>query len=426
MRSRLARVVGRRRALVAAGALALMALLGAGLVRSIEPEAVATFEVRPGRFVREVEATGTLKAVQATPVIVPLESGRAQKVAFLAKDGAHLAKGDTVVEFDPYDAQKEAADGEADLTAARAKIDKAKAEGTKNERSLGLDRDVAKEELDRAETFKLTDEGLFSRHQIIESQLDRDLFAARADVAGRKLDASGKLSSAERALGEIDASKARLKVEVAEKGLRSLRIEAPHEGLLVLQRNWRGEVPFVGDTLWPGQKIAELPDLSQLEARVFVLEADGAGLKAGLHARLAIEGRPGEEHEATVAKVEPLAKTRDYQSPVKYFEATLSLARTDPSFMKPGQRVRAVVRLEEAEGVLAIPRGAVFEKDGKRVVYRKDGGSFVPVEITIGRQSISRVVLDSGLAAGDLIALRDPTAKRALGPSASGGAEAGK
>jgi HlyD family secretion protein len=419
--------LARRRVLGAAFVAVLVALLGVRLVRSIEPEAVATFEVRPGRFVREVEATGTLKAVRATPVVVPLESGRAQKVAFLARDGAYLKKGDTVVEFDPYDAEKEAADGEADLTAARAKIDKAKAEGSKNERALGLDRDVAKEQLDRAETFKLTDAELYSRHEIIESQLDRDLFAARADVAGRKLDASGRLSSAERQLGEIDASKARLKMTIAEKGLRSLRIEAPHDGLLVLQRNWRGEVPFVGDTLWPGQKIAELPDLSQLEARVFVLEADGAGLKAGLRARLAIEGRPGEEHEATVTKVEPLAKTRDYQSPVKYFEATLSLARTEASFMKPGQKVRAVVRLDEANGVLAIPRGAVFEKDGKRVVYRREGGAFVPVEITIGRQSISRVVLDSGLAAGDVIALRDPTAKRALGPAAAAGeAEAAK
>ncbi|HEX9187272.1 MAG TPA: HlyD family efflux transporter periplasmic adaptor subunit [Vicinamibacteria bacterium] len=427
MRERLARLFGgRRRWPAVAAALVLLALAGAGLVRSIDEDPVATFEVTPGRFVREVEARGSLKAVKATPVLVPPESGRAQKVAYLARDGAFLKKGEVVVEFDPYDAQKEAADGQADLTAAQAKIAKAKAEGTKNEKSLGLDRDVAKQELDRAETYKLTDEGLFSRHQIIESQLDRDLFAAKADVAGKKLDASGKLSSAERALGEIDAGKARLKVTIAEKGLKSLRIEAPHDGLLVLERNWRGETAFVGDTLWPGQKIAELPELTELEARVFVLEADGAGLKTGLAARLAIEGRPGEEHEATVSKVEPLAKTRDWQSPVKYFEATLSLAKTLPEIMKPGQRVRAVVRLEEAEGVVAIPRGAVFEKDGKRVVYRREGGSFVPVEITIGRQSISRVVLDAGLAAGDVIALRDPTEKRTAGPPDSSSAEAGK
>ena len=134
---------GRRGVVVAAVVLLVLVLLGARFVRSLEGDAVATFEVRPGPFVREVEARGSLKAVKATPVLVPPESGRAQKVAFLAKDGAALKKGDTVAEFDPYDAQKEAADGQADLTAARAKIDKAKAEGTKNEKSLGLDRDVA-------------------------------------------------------------------------------------------------------------------------------------------------------------------------------------------------------------------------------------------------------------------------------------------
>jgi multidrug efflux pump subunit AcrA (membrane-fusion protein) len=227
------------------------------------------------------------------------------------------------------------------------------------------------------------------------------------------------LASAERSLGEIDAGKAQLKLAIAEKGLRSLRLVAPHDGLVVLERSWRGETTFVGDTLWPGQKIAELPELSQLEARVFVLEADGAGLKPGLSARVAIEGRPGEEHPATVSKVEPLAKTRDWQSPVKYFETVLSLARTDPSFMKPGQRVRAIVRLEEAKGVLAIPRGAVFDKDGKRVAYRREGASFVPVEVTIGRQSISRVVVDSGLRAGDRVALRDPTRKPSSGQAES-------
>jgi multidrug efflux pump subunit AcrA (membrane-fusion protein) len=420
---RLPRALRARRLLLLAAALVLLALAGAGFVGRAGSDGVATFEVRSGRFVREVEARGSLKAVKATPILVPPESGRQQKVAFLVKDGAFVKAGETVVEFDPYEAEREAADGQADLTAARAKIEKAQAEGAKNQASLGLDRDVAKEQLDRAATFELKDESLFSRHQIIESQLDRELFQARADVATRKLAASGKLSSAERALGEIDAGKARLKVTIAEKGLRSLRIQAPHDGLLMLERNWRGEMPSVGDTLWPGQKVAEVPDLSKLEAKVFVLEADGAGLKQGQKARFAIEGRPGQQYEATVGRVEPLAKTRDWQSPVKYFEATLSLVGKQPGDLKPGQKVRAVVRLDEADGVLAIPRGAVFERDGKRVVYRRNGSGFDAVEVTTARQSISHLVLASGLAAGDVIALRDPSVKRAL--SETGGAAAG-
>jgi len=41
--------------------------------------------------------------VKATPILVPPESGRQQKVAFLVKDGAFVKTGETVVEFDPYD-----------------------------------------------------------------------------------------------------------------------------------------------------------------------------------------------------------------------------------------------------------------------------------------------------------------------------------
>jgi len=347
----------RRPRLLALGVLVPAVLLIAAerLVRSIRPAGIATFEVRAGRFVREVTASGTLKAVKATPIVVPVETGRGQKIAALARDGTLLKAGDLVVEFDPWDAEKEAADGKADLAAAQAKIEKARVDGGKTARSLTLDRDVAKEELSHAQTFLLTDDQLFSRNAVIESALDRELFAKKADVAERKLARNGKLSAADRALAEIEAGKAQTKVGNAEKSLRALRIVAPHDGLLLLEKKWTGEPPFVGDSLWPGQKVAEIPDLSRLEAKVFVLEADAAGLKPGLAARLSIEGRPGGDFAASVVRVDPLAKPRDRQSPVKYFETVLALEKPDPSFMKPGQRVRAVIKLEEAEGVVAIP-----------------------------------------------------------------------
>ncbi len=413
MRLRLAGLELQGRQLAVAATLVLVAILilGAMLARGSEGS-IATIEIRPGRFLREVSATGTLKAVRATPIVVPAEVGREQRVAVLARDGASLKAGDLVVEFDPWQAQRESADGRADLASAAAKIKKADAESDKTARSHALDRDAAREALDRAEMFQIDDETLFSRHAIIEARLDRKLLTTKVDVAGRKLETSGRLSAAEHALGEIEAGKARLTVKNAEQGLRSLRILAPHDGLLVLARNWRGETTFVGDALWPGEKVAEIPDLSQLEAQVFILEADAAGLTSGLSAQVSIEGRPGVAFPAKVARVEPLAKSRDRGSPVKYFEATLALESTDASFMKPGERVRARLRLEEADDVIAIPRGALFEKDGKRVVYRRDGAGFIAVEVIAGRNSISRVVVEKGLVAGDRVALRDPTVRK--------------
>jgi multidrug resistance efflux pump len=417
--------LGRRPRLLAAATLlpAVLLIAGARVLRSSRADGIATFEVRRGHFVREVSVSGTLKAVKATPIVVPVETGRSQKVAALARDGSLLKAGDLVVEFDPWDADREAADGKADLSSAQARIEKTRADGGKTARSLALDRDVAQEQLKRAQTFLLTDDRLFSRNAVIESALDRDLFAKKADVAERKLSRSGRLSAAESALGEIAAGKARTSIANAEKSLRALRIVAPHDGLLVLERKWTGEPPFVGDSLWPGQKVAEIPDLSQLEAKVFVLEADAAGLKPGLSARLAIEGRPGADFAASVVRVDPLAKPRDRQSPVKYFETVLALEKPDPSSMRPGERVRAVIRLEEADGVVAIPRGALFEKDGKRVVYRRENGGFTPVEVKVGRNSVSRIVVESGLRPGDRVALRDPTLKTAT-PAGAGAAAA--
>jgi HlyD family secretion protein len=405
----------RRVALVAAAVAAAggLALAGSCLRRSFQPPTVATFELTPGRFVREVRGEGSLKAVRATPIVVPPASGRPQRVSYVARDGAPVKSGEVVVRFDAFDAERESADGGADLRAAKGKIAKTKVQGQTTLRGHELDRALAADDLDRARSFAPLDEAVFSRHEIIESSLDRQLYEKKVAAADGKLTASAQLSRADVALADIEAGRAELKIREADRSLKALQIEAPHDGLLVLDRGWTGEPPHVGDTLWPGQKVAEIPDLAQLEARVHVLEADAAGLKPGLSAVVYIEGRPGPGYPAKVKRVEPVAKPRSPQSPVKYFETVLALERTEAGFMRPGQRVQAVVRLEERDGVLAIPRAALFEKDGRRLVYRGEGSRFTPVEVTLGASSAARVVVEQGLKAGDHIALRDPSERAA-------------
>ena len=54
------------------------------------------------------------------------------------------------------------------------------------------------------------------------------------------------------------------------------------------------------------------------------------------------------------------------------------------------------------------------------MVYRSEGTGFGPVEVTVGRNSVSRIVVEGGLHAGDRIALRDPSLKTATSPGAAG------
>jgi multidrug efflux pump subunit AcrA (membrane-fusion protein) len=127
-----------------------------------------------------------------------------------------------------------------------------------------------------------------------------------------------------------------------------------------------------------------------------------------------VDSRAGVRWPAKVSKVAAFAKPRNRWLPVQYFEVELELERTDPTWMKPGQRVRADLSLEDRKDALVVPREAVQEKDGKHLVWKKDAKGFSPVEVTLGPAALGRVVIETGLKENDVVALRDPTAPEPL------------
>jgi RND family efflux transporter MFP subunit len=272
---------------------------------------------------------------------------------------------------------------------------------------LSRDADVARLELQYAKEFQSKDPEIFSRTDIIESEIDEKLATRREASATGTRDIQGNLASADLALLDIDRRKAELLIEEARQGLQSLEITAPHDGILVFERDWRGELPAVGAAVWNGQPIAEIPNLARMEAQVYVLEADAGGLAVGTAAEVTVESHPEEILKATVKHVDALAKRKDPRVPIQYFEVTLELERDDPT-MKPGQRVSAILMLDETEDALVIPRDAVFGEDDKKVVYVQRGWEFEPVEVKLGVAALGRVVIESGLEEGDLIALQNP------------------
>ena len=83
-------------------------------------------------------------------------------------------------------------------------------------------------------------------------------------------------------------------------------------------------------------------------------------------------------YAAKIKKVDTLAKRRTGWIPVQYFGATLELDATDAAVMKPGQRVRAVLSLDARPKAISVPRNAIFEKDGKKIVYKRAGRGLRP------------------------------------------------
>ena len=396
------------KAVAAATALQIAAMFFA-FACSHPADDIATFKVEPITFARRVTAEGTLKAVKATPVGVPQNTTTPMKVSWIADDGALLRKGDVIVRFDEQEFEDLLLRGREDHSTATNKFEKADAESSATRTNLKRDARLAQSELEAAQRFKFDDAEIFSRYARIEAEVDQTLASSRKRHAEEVLGVRDNLARVERDLISIEDRRAGIKIKQAEEGLQALQVSAPHDGILVLLRNWRGDMPRVGDTMWRGQPIGEIPELTSMQAEVFVLEADAAGLAIDQKATLFLEADSHTQFKGKVKSVDKVARPRIPRQPVQYFGVTVELERTDQKLMKPGARVRATLEVENQSNAFAIPRQALFEKEGKKLVYRKKNDAFAPVEVTIGSSSAGRVVVTKGLAKGDEIALEDPT-----------------
>jgi multidrug resistance efflux pump len=340
-------------------------------------------------------------------VVAPRADGQVKRIASLVPDGSRVEEGQVVVSVDASELEVALQDGEAELALAERERLRLEAESEKSHDSLGEDRGATRFALDKAEGVPPLDPSLFSRQEILERRLDREGLEGRLELIDEQLDTSGRLADARDAVAGVEWSRASHSVEKASEGLEVLEARAPHAGLFVLARDWRGDALQVGRTVWPGMRIAEIPDLSELEARVDVLEADADGLEAGRPARLQVEGRPDLSFEAVVARVEPVAKPKRNGSPMRYFEATLHFADAEDAAARLtlGQRVRARIVLAEREDVLTVPRAAVATHEGRRLVRVRRGGREEVVEIELGASSAAHAVVEKGLEEGDRVLL---------------------
>jgi HlyD family secretion protein len=400
-----------RKAQAGLAGIVVLALAG-GLAAALAPlrqgGEVPVYQVASGPFARRVAAEGNLQAVRATPLLAP-QGVEGVSLAWLAPDGSFVRTGEAVARFDPTEMEKTLLDAQGELTTSRLRIGKEKAESGAELGRLAKDAEIAAAELASAREFQKKDPLIFSRSEIIESEVDEGLARERSKHAREAGERRRALARADLGLLEIAGGQASYRIDKAEQGLQALSLIAPHDGIVVLQRDWHGEPIRVGDAVWAGQSLAEIPDLSRMEAEVFVLESDAGGLAVGQRAEVEVESASGTVWGARVALVDTLAKPRFRKSPVQYFAVTLALDQTARERMKPGARVRARITVERRPQALSVPRQAVFEREGKTVVYRKSATGFKPVAVALGPASAGRVVVERGLAAGDRVALRDPS-----------------
>jgi hypothetical protein len=79
--------------------------------------------------------------------------------------------------------------------------------------------------------------------------------------------------------------------------------------------------------------------------------------------------------------------------------------------LRPGLLADVEIILEKMPDAINIPAQAVFEKDGKQIVFVRKGSAWEERAIKPLRRSESVMIIASGIQPGETIAMADPTAK---------------
>ncbi|HTR18723.1 MAG TPA: efflux RND transporter periplasmic adaptor subunit [Candidatus Paceibacterota bacterium] len=204
---------------------------------------------------------------------------------------------------------------------------------------------------------------------------------------------------------DIDAQKAQVAaaqaaVTSAQAQLQQTIVTAPFSGVVTRMD------AKVGQVVSPST-----PEISMISSGLFqivtyVPEVEVAGLSVGNEATTTLDAYGADTYFA--AKVISIDPAETVVNGVSTYKTTLQFLAPDPR-IRSGMTADVHITTMDVSNAIAVPQGAIFEKNGQEMVQVAQGRTAVDVPVTTGGQSLGNVQITSGLTSGDVVILSPDT-----------------
>ena len=368
-----------------------------------------THKLERGAFHVTMAESGEIKAAGGETVISPRIGGRL-KILHLWPEGEQVEIGDLIIQFDPAEFEREMLDEEGEFEKEQAQSAKLKAQSEQRLQELAIG---IKEQEENIKLQKLNLEmAEFS------SPIDLETSKIQFVKAERSLVNSMQRHESQKIINRVDLEKQQQRIdrhqdryEHAKENHGRTSMYATKPGIVVYRKIWkpgreRSKVA-VGDNIWGGRALLEIPDLSRMQVLCMVGEVDLKCVALQQQAFIRLEAFPGPVFQGEVTDIAPIATPQPGADDIQVFEILVDIAEQDVR-LKPGMSAQVEIMIETFADVHSVPLGAIFERDGKKMVYCLRDGTFKPVEVELGEHNGIAVMIKSGLEDGDIIALSDP------------------
>lgn len=389
-------------------ALVLAVSCGIALWAPGSPREETVYPVGRGDLVLEVPVSGTIEAVDAArlgPPAIPYVW--TYELARLVPEGTQVVAGQPVMAFDTTELERNLLDKIAERDSAQTELEQRRTELERERQQAELELATARAELARAELKADVPPDIAEGNELAKARIDAEL--ARKEVAylSEKLSFQRRRAEAELAALREKRDRAAARVEEIRVHIERMTVTAPRPGTVIYLTNWRGEKKKVGDKVWQREMVLEIPDLSAMEGRGEVEEADAGRLAVGQQVRFRLDAHPDIPYRGQVERIERMVQRQSPGNPLKVVELEVALEETDEQRMRPGMRFRGTIEVDRTSDALLAPVEAVYSTPDGPVAYRRGPlGGTQRVEIEVGRRDDRSVEILTGLQEGDRLVAR--------------------
>ncbi len=416
-----------------APAAAVPAVPAAGTVGGVEAAAVRAgssppppagpLRVRRGDLTSVLLLSGELQAARADTLTAPHTPSFQLKIRWLAEDGAVVAAGQPVVQFDNATFVAQLDDKRTTASTARSELERIAADGRSAAADKGFAVEQKRTDLDKARRAAGVPPELLPRREYQDRQLamqraESELAKAEDDLAAQRTAAAADL-----AVQRLVVAKAERDVATAETAIGALTVLAPHAGIvLIAEIPWEGRKLREGDDVWMGMAVATLPDTAPTIAAVSLSDVDDGKVAPGMEAVCYLDAYPGTAYRGRVTEVAKVARESGRTALLRTLPVRVALDPLPAAAvrrLRPGMSVRVEIATATARDALLVPRAALDFAALPAVRVLLAGGGQAPVRL--GPCDAFWCVAQSGVALDQ--ALRPALA--AGGADGAGGGGAG-
>jgi HlyD family secretion protein len=368
---------------------------------------------RKGEFQVIVRCRGELVSTRSVQMVAPMNVP-GLRIAWQAPPNSEVKEGDVVIRFDSSQARQQLLEQQATLKQAQATLEQAIAQGRITAEQDRLDLASAHVDLAKAK-LEVSKQEIVSKLQGEESRIDQGLSEEKLRVQEatnelHKMSDAQKVGSATRL-----RDKAQEEIDVINGRLGRMEMHSPSNGVVIYLSNtsqgWINAKPFkVGDSVWAGSVVAEIPDLSTLQMKAKLEETDRGRIVADQDARILVDSFPETTFPGKVVSISPLVEQGFDWPPTRNFRAFVRFTDRDQK-LRPAMNARVDIVVERIPNAISVPASAVFTRQGRPAVYVAEKNEWLPHEVEILARNPDEVAI-KGIGEGTKVALVEPEEKR--------------